>query len=195
MKQKRTFVTLLLVIALLCLGIGYATITGFDLTISGNLTVATDANNFDVEFVNSGENVIVVTKSEGAPASATATATIDSTDSNSRTVKVDVAGLTTKGQTVTVTCPIQNTSTDNLAAVLSELDATVTKKGDTGTPSTYFSVSEPVLEKTRLEKGETTTITFTITLDKTPITADNITEAESTVTVTFNATPDQPATV
>ena len=191
MKQKRTFVTLLLVIALLCLGIGYAAITGFDLTITGNLAVTTDSNNFDVEFINSGENVIVVAKSEGVPASATATAVIDASDANSRTVKVDVAGLTTAGQTVTVTCPIQNTSTDNLAAELSNVVAKVNKKG-AETDSTYFSVSEPQLVDTRLEKGDVTTITFTITLNKTPITAEDIAEAESTVTVTFNAQPDQP---
>ena len=194
MKQKRTFITLLLVIALLCLGIGYAAITGFNLTITGNLSVATDANNFDVEFINSGENVIQVSKSEGTPASANATAVIDSADSTSRTVKIDVTGLTAKGQTVTVTCPIQNTSTDNLAAELSAATAIVNKKG-TETSSAYFSVSNPVIAETRLEKGETTTISFTITLDKTPITAEDITEAESTVTVTFNAEPKQPETV
>lgn len=194
MKQKRTFVTLLLVIALLCLGIGYAAITGVNLTITGNLAVTTDENNFDVEFINSGENLIQVVKGGGAPESATATATIDSSDANSRTVKVDVAGLTTKGQTVTVTCPIQNTSTDNLAAELSGATATVKKKG-TETDSTYFSVSEPVIDETRLEKGDKTTITFTIKLDKTPISNDDATEAESTVTVTFTAEPKQPTSV
>lgn len=191
MKQKRTLVTLLLVIALLCLGIGYAAISGVDLTITGNLAVATDSNNFDVEFINTETNAITVAKSEGIPASATATAIIDTSDANSRTVKVDVAGLTTKGQTVTVTCPIQNTSTDNLAAELSTATATVKKKG-TDTASTYFSVGTPTFGTTRLEKGETTTITFTITLDKTPITADDVTEAESTVTVTFTAEAKQP---
>ena len=44
MKQKRTFITLVLIIAILCLGAAYAAITSQVLTITGNVSASITAN-------------------------------------------------------------------------------------------------------------------------------------------------------
>jgi len=52
MKQKRTFVTLLLVIAILCLGIAYAAISSVNLTITGNVSAIAAEGTVEVEFTD-----------------------------------------------------------------------------------------------------------------------------------------------
>ena len=52
MKQKRTFITLLLVIALLCLGIAYALFSADELEITGTALSNVADGAVDVEFTS-----------------------------------------------------------------------------------------------------------------------------------------------
>ncbi len=49
MKKKKSFTRLLIILAVLFLGVGYAAITSRTLTINGNVTVNPNENDFDVE--------------------------------------------------------------------------------------------------------------------------------------------------
>ena len=95
MKNKKTFVGIALLILVLVLGIGYAAITG-SLTIGGTAKATTDDDNFKVVFTG----IPVVSESKYATASIT----------DGINAKIDVTGLTQKGQYVTVTYDIVNNS-------------------------------------------------------------------------------------
>ena len=91
---------------------------------------------------------------------------------------MNVSKLSAKGDTATATYTIENTSAD-LSAVLS---ATTTNSN-----TEYFKVTQNIAKAT-IGHGETTTITVTVELIKTPI-IDGI---ESTIGVIIDANPQQP---
>ena len=112
MKQKRTFIAILLVLVLLCLGIAYAVISGVDLNITGQVSAtATDAN-VNVKFTDAQ-------KDESSKGTVTAQVT------NDTTATFTIEGLTTEGDTATMIYTITNNSTD-IAATLTKNDPTWT---------------------------------------------------------------------
>lgn len=168
MKQKRTFITLLLIIALLCLGIAYAAIDGVHLEISGNVSATASDSNFNVEFT--GEPL--------KTGDGTITATASGTNGT-----INVSGLTTKDQTATVTYTIKNSSPTNLKANLTKsLDYDKTD---------WFEVTADLAD-TSIEKEGTTTLTVTVKLKKTPITTADEEDATDTITINIDAEADQP---
>lgn len=175
MKQKKTFITILLVVALLCLGIAYAAIVGVDLTISGNVAATAAEGKIDVQF----------TKAEitANPNSATATATVDNSDKTKATISV--SGLKTEGQTVTATYTIENKATD-IAATLAQPNVSFDN-------SEWFDVtctlSGTTLEKNSDATTDTQTATVIVKLKKTPVTEADQTAAQDEVTITVNASP------
>ena len=181
MKQKRTFVTVLLFLALLCLGIAYATIGGVDLTISGNVAATVGEGSIDVVFTKAE----VTNKPEGA----VATAEIDSTDSTNRTATIDVSKLTTAGQSVTAVYTIEN-KTEDIAATLGE---------ETTLPVTYdntdwFDVT-CTLSGTELGKysadadTDTQTATVVVTLKQTVVNDVDEAAAQDIISITLDAEP------
>ena len=86
--------------------------------------------------------------------------------------------ITAKGDTATATYTIANTSAD-LSAVLS---ATTSNTNDE-----FFKITQNIAKGT-VAAGDTTTITVTVELIKTPITQDE----ETTIGVTITAEPQQP---
>ena len=91
---------------------------------------------------------------------------------------MNVSKLTAKGDTATATYTIANTSAD-LSAVLS---ATTSNTNDE-----YFKITQNIAKAT-VAAGDTTTITVTVELIKTPITQDE----ETTIGVAITAEPQQP---
>lgn len=168
MKQKRTFVTLLLIIAILCLGIAYAAISDISLTISGEAKATADTENFKVRFT---EAIETTKTNEGS--------TVTATKTDDRTATIDCSGLTTKDDTVTATYTIENASPELTADLTAEVTSTNSK----------FTVTQSWETNTMsVEAGKTTTITVTIKLNETVI-GDDISEQ---VTVSLNAEPVQP---
>lgn len=163
MKKTNKIIVGAILIVIILLGVGYAAIQNVTLNIAG--TAAADPNqaNFKVMF-------------SGTPTVSNASfATAAITDDTNATISV--AGLTTKGETVTATYTVQNVSTD-LSADL----AVATTNSNTE----YFKISSEV-EKTSLTAGEATTVTVTVELTKTPLT-----EVSSTIGVQLTAMPVQP---
>lgn len=172
MKQKRTYITLLLIVALLCLGIAYAAITNQTLKISGSVEATASDANFNVKFTD-----------KSTSGSGTITAEIDAADTTGRTATINVSGLTTAGQTATAVYTISNESPADLTANLTSnlvFDNT-----------TWFEVTAD-LEDTSIAKGASTTMTVTVKLLKTPATAADVTAAKDDITVTIDAEAVQP---
>lgn len=188
MKQKRTYVTLLLIIAILCLGIGYALIGNITLEIGGTVEASPDAANFVVKFKDKGTANV----ESGADAASAETTKVSDTK-----VTLTATGLTAKGDNVTGTWTIQNISPDLLADISIETTQ-ITDDVDTSIdPEEYFTITTTVNGKTETENpvaqlnadGGETTVTVTVELVKTPIDIDKIT---GTIAVELKAAPVQP---
>ena len=145
MKKRRSTIIAFLLVAALCLGIGYAALTDV-LDIQGtaevNQSAAEDSFNQDIYFsaVSSGEGY-------------TASINTDNPDKATFTV----TGLKDKDQTIEITYTIKNEG---------DLDAVVTPKLLQNSNDTYFKItsdweSQP---KTVAANSENTTITVYVTL-------------------------------
>lgn len=175
MKQKRTFVTLLLVIAILCLGIGYAAITGMPLTITGSAKAEVGNGQVDVEFVAGEDNIDKDTKVTAA--------SVDTSDPTKASFTVE--GLTATNETVTVTYTIKNNSTD--------IPATLQTPSIEWTNKEWFDVtaqySSPNIAK-KGTTGDTQTVTVSVKLLKAPVTTvDAAAASDSSITLTLQAEP------
>lgn len=169
MKQsrKRSLFLFLILIATMFIGIGYASISTLQLNISGQAQATPQQSNFTVIFSGTPE--------VSDPSKVTA----EITESNNLKATMNVTGLVSKGDTVTATYTIENTSND-LAAALSAEEPI-------NSNTEYFDVSYDIAQST-IQAGETTTVTVSVELIKTPITADE----SSTIGLTINADPQQP---
>lgn len=177
MKQKRTYVTLLLIVALLVLGIAYAAIQGDQLQIDGTATASIADGKVNVEFVSvtpaSGEGITTYGK-------------INSEDPDK--AEFAVADLATAGDSKTIIFTIEN-KTENGVPVTLEAPTIVCNNKD------YYQVSYKY-GKTDLaaynatEDDDSTTLEITVKLLKTITTEDSATAANenSTITITLNAT-------
>ena len=180
MKQKRTFVTLLLVIALLCLGIGYAAISSVNLTISGNISALAAEGTVEVEF----------TKAEvqaGSKGNTTAQpyTIVEGTENKDYTkATINVSDLTAENDTATVVYTIENKA-DDIAATLGEPDI---DWDNTEWFDVECTLSGNTLAKDGTE-GDSQTATVVVTLKKTPVTLADQNAATDDITITINAAP------
>lgn len=171
MKNKKTFVGMAIMIAVLMLGVGYAAISNVTLNISGTLSATPSDENFKVKFTGTPST----DKTEVANSEA---ATVEALISSDLLATIEVSGLAAKGDKVEATYTIENGSPDLNAA----LSASTTNSN-----SDYFSISYEFAEESIPAKG-TTTITVTVELIKTPVDTDE----EAEVSVEITASPVQP---
>ena len=166
MKKRNTYVGLILLVAVLMLGIGYAAITNITLNITGSAKAVVSDENFKVRFTGtptvSDEDVV------------TATITDDVT------ATINVESLVAKGDKDTATYTIENASDDLSASIAVP---TVENSNDE-----YFSVTTDMTDAVTVASKGTTTVTVTVELIKTPIEADETTD----ITVSLVASPVQP---
>ena len=160
MKSPKTFLLLSVIVAVLVLGVAYASIQA-NLNIVAQATVAPDSSNFKVSYTS---NIVKSPNSELVVAGA-----------SGRTASVTIgAGVLTKlGDTATVTFEVENTS-DDLAATLGE----ITPSNVTGDEYITFSAVYGG-ETTLAAKTGKTTVVVTATLIKQPV-------AEQTASATFS---------
>lgn len=177
MKQKTTFITIALVVAILALGIAYAAITTQNLNVTGSVGATTTDANFDVSFVTAditptvaGDNV----DDEETTITKTASA-------SGKTGTITIAGLNTAGQEVTTVFSIKNNSTDlNAKLEIPSINGIVFDNTD------WYEVTAELGSST-LAPGATTTLTVKVKLIKTPATAADIEAATETFVVNFTA--------
>ena len=164
MSKTNKIIIMAVLAATLLLGIGYAAIQNIVLNIAGTAAADPNQENFKVMFTGTPE----VSDEEHVAASIT-------DDINAT---INVSGLTKKGEKVSATYTVQNTSTDLSADLL---------LATTNSNTEYFTISSD-LEKTSLTAGEPTTVTVTIEVIKTPL-AESV---NSTVGIQLTAIPVQP---
>ena len=162
MKNRKKMITTALIVLVLLLGVGYATVSSVNLNINGTANAETKELQVFYDGVNSGTSAKVTTISSPDKAR-TATFTVDNMTLN---------------ETVTMTFEVKNYETD--------VNATLAAPSVTqNTNEEYFQVTTSC-DKTTLNAGETATITVNVKLIKTPVTAE---ACSTTVTVGMAASP------
>ena len=164
MKKSTKVIILVLIIAILLLGIGYAAIQNITLNITGTASADPTQENFEIIF--SGEPSI----SDEECASVSITDNINST--------IHITGLTKKGQFVTVEYVVQNSSNDLSA----DLAVSVTNSN-----TEYFLLTSYV-DKESLVAGEATKLIVKVELLKTPM-SESVT---SIIGVQLKSAPVEP---
>ena len=144
-NKKNIQIFLLVLIAVLTLGIGYASITAVNIIINGNGTVTVTQENFKVSFTEAN-----ITTGSG-------TASIDEDDAT--IAYFDVSGLSKVGDKAVATYTVKNESNGIGAYIQITL---------TSTNQEYFRVSEKIFDN-QLQAGDETTVTMTVEMIKTPI--------------------------
>ena len=165
-QNKKTLqIVLLVVIAVVTLGIGYAAISAVNLIINGNATASVNQENFKVHFTQAQS----ITGSTGA----SGTSSIDTQDDTK--AMFDVTGLTKVGDYAEAVYTVRNDSN----GVGAEISLSVSNSN-----SEYFKVTETILDN-KLQAGEETTAKVKVEMIKTPIT-DSV---STSITATLIATP------
>lgn len=162
MKNRKKMITTALIVLVLLLGVGYATVSSVSLNINGTANAESKELQVFYDGVNSG--------------------TSDKVTAISSPVKTREATFTvesmTLNETVTMTFEVKNYETDVKATLAAP---SVTQN----TNEEYFQVTTSC-DKTTLNAGDTATITVNVKLIKTPVTAE---AGSTTVTVGMAASP------
>lgn len=157
MTNTNKIITAIVIIAVILIGVGYAGLSNITLKVEGTATADANTANFVVGFTGT-PNTTVTQAVPAVGVSANATATIDTNDSTKATI--NITNLTAKGDKVVATYTVKNSSKD-LAAKLTT---------STTSTNTNYTVTSS-LDKNYLKPDEMTTVTVTIVLNTTPITA------------------------
>lgn len=166
MKNKKSLIVGILIMALLVVSIGYAAITTITLNITGSASAKPDTSNFKVLFT-------------GTPTVSDANrvaATID--EQNKKEATLTVTGLTAKGDYVTAVYTVKNESPD--------LSASLGLEVSKNTNTEYFKV-EPTYKDASIGAKNTTELTVKVTLIKTPLD-----DQSAEIGVKLSADPVQP---
>lgn len=162
MKNRKKMITTALIVLVLLLGVGYATVSSVNLNINGTAKAESKELQVFYDGVNSGTSDKV---------------TAISSPDKERTATFTVENMTLN-ETVTMTFEVKNYETD--------VNATLAAPSVTeNTNEEYFQVTTSC-DKTTLNAGDTATITVNVKLIKTPVTAE---AGSTTVTVGMAASP------
>lgn len=162
MKNRKKMITTALIVLVLLLGVGYATVSSVNLNINGSAKAGSKELQVFYDGTNSGTSAKVTAISSPVK-TREATFTVESM---------------TLDETVTMTFEVKNYETD--------VNATLAAPSVTqNTNEEYFQVTTSC-DKTTLNAGETATITVNVKLIKTPVTDE---AGSTTVTVAMAASP------
>ena len=162
MKNRKKMITTALIVLVLLLGVGYATVSSVSLNINGTSKAETKELQVFYDGTNSGTSAKV---------------TAISSPENTRAATFTVENMTLN-ETVTMTFEVKNYETD--------VNATLAAPSVTqNTNREYFQVTTSC-DKTTLNAGDTATITVNVKLIKTPVTDE---AGSTTVTVAMSASP------
>lgn len=161
MKNRKKMITTALIVLVLLLGVGYATVSSVSLNINGTAKAGSKELQVFYDGTNSGTSAKV---------------TAISSQNQTRTATFTVENMTL-GETVTMTFEVKNYETD--------VNANLAAPSVTNTNENYFQVTASC-DKTTLNAGETATITVNVTLTKTPVSEQ---AGSTTVTVEMAASP------
>lgn len=169
MKKRRTLIIALLLIAALCLGIGYAAVSE---TLLWNGTIENDAVEFVVRFEEVSESAVSGAGDDEDKAKILGLS--NPGEPGGRTVAPSVDGLTVVGDSVTFNYVVKNYS--NVKVELKDLV--------TDFDNEYFKLTVGNWDKTVLDVNETANVSITVELVK----VSDIIET-ATFTITAEAVP------
>lgn len=179
MKRKRKGLIVLAIVAMVAiLGVGYAAITGVGFTIKGNASAEGDESAFNVHFSN-------VEFDDKDLKTAPTKVKHSEIQDNAQSGTFSVSGLATKGDVAAFVYTVKNDSSDLTAVIPKDSIKVSSLKGDAATYFTVAVESENPADDVTIAPGGTTTITVTVTLNKTPI--EKVDTGD--LTVTFAANP------
>lgn len=164
MKKRNTYAGLIILVALVVLGIGYAAMSNITLNINGSASAVVEDENFKVKFT-------------GTPSTTGETITATITDDHNATINVS---LKAKGDKATATYTILNDSAD--------LSASIAAPAITNSNEEYFAVTTDMADAVVVAAGGEKTVTVTVELIKTPIDADQT----ASINIDLVASPVQP---
>lgn len=165
MNKKKTMTALIIVLAVLFIGIGYAAISSVTLNIVGNAKVEPGNNAFDVNY----KNISGTVSSDVITGTASTGFTITSTNTHAnytglRTATITANEFTQKDQYVDFTFTVQNDSAD-LNAKLTTADISLPTATD------YFEATVVGTVNLNMAPGETGDFTIRVKCKKTPTSA------------------------
>ena len=163
-NKKQIKLLLFTLVAVLTLGIGYASINAINLIISGNATASVNDNNFKVYFVNTAD-----TPSLTGNVTVSGNARINTGDNTK--AEFDVSGLTKEGDYAIATYTILNNSN----SIGADISLYITNSNPE-----YFRVTETITDS-KLQAGDTTTGSIKVELIKTPLNNDVSTSVTGTL--------------
>ena len=167
-QNKKTLqIVLIVLVAVLTLGIGYASISAINLIINGGATANPSDTNFKVKFLKETGVTPKITSEYGG------TGDIDVTSDTTATF--NITGLDAVGESAIANFKVKNES-NNVGA---EISLSVSNSN-----SEYFKVTETIQDN-KLQAGEETTATVKVEMIKTPI--NNA--VTTSITATLIATP------
>lgn len=170
MKNRKSLLSVVLLVLVLVLGVGYAVVTSTGLTIGGTAGTLTSDSEINVSFKE------VQTKNSFVTA---ATAT-----DGAKTANFTVADLSRINDTAEVVYVIQNKEAD-IAANLTKPTITVTKGNSSD--DDYFEVTTEYVDggdTQALDANATTTLKVSVKLVKTPTSSKT-----ANISISLNATP------
>ena len=156
MKNRRIVVVALMLVAVICVGVGYAALNA-TIDFTGKVNYTAD---FQIVWGDVTDSSSILTDT-GTPGSNTITVSMDTTD-------------WTVGETKTFTVAVENTS--RYAAEHVAVQALTTTD-----VAANYTVTAAVTGATTIAVGGTTTVTVTVTMDSYP--TDTVTDAEFTFQV------------
>lgn len=172
MNKKRTILGGAILVAVIMLSIGYAVIENIPLNITGSATANVSDDNFLVEFDEATDKTTVSNEDK-----------VSASVTGIHAAKMDVTGLSAKGDSVYAIFTINNKSAD-LSAELSVSAENISETDNAG----YFSIATEITEPKIITKGGSTTVKVTVTLEKTPVDGTKTGE----ISVALSAKPVQP---
>lgn len=187
MKNRKNIVIAFLLVASLCLSVGFAALQD-TLNVNGTINVSADNanNNAAAEEWNADvyfSNVVKTSKAGNADIDKYSVSIDTSATKDILTVELDAGCLSVKGDSVTFTVTIQNDSED-YAADIAFTAPTVDN-------SNYFTVTigDTITTGDDIAASESKEFTITVALAKTPATAIS----GSTFSIAFTATATEPS--
>ena len=167
MNNKKTIIALLLLVAVLALGIGYAAITQ-TLKINGTATARESAAAFDIHFIAATADTNQTTpSSENNQKEVSSTAAITS---NNKVAQMSVT-LTDVNDSQTCTFTVENTSLDGIQAIIKPSNVKITSDASGQTPFTseYFTITTNITSDITIPSttgSNTSAFTVTVSLKK-----------------------------
>lgn len=164
MKNKKYLSILIIFLAIVCLGVGYAAISK-ELQVKGSVQTADTETLLEANY-----NVVFNSFTEKTTNDTTNLITASATGLDTETATINVSGFSIKDQYITLTLTVLNKSNYYSSTIT---DCVITAPDGTAYDSKYFTITHSFASMT-IGPEETTTMDITVKLNITPNTQRSV---------------------